>query len=215
MCEVRYCFVGDSLTAGTGDESYRGWLADLFAACTPPYRTFYNLGVRSNTSEDIKARFEAECAARLPPPFDGRVAFGFGTNDSAILNGGGLRVPLASSIANARHIFQAVARHGWLPIWFGPMPLAAAHVTYVAHSGMRYDFHEDRIAAFDRSYRQTAKELGIPYVSFYEKLCRSDAFRTSLREGDGLHPSASGYRLVAEMPRRDGVMQRWMEQPNE
>ena len=211
MSEARYCFVGDSLTAGTGDQSYRGWLADFFAAYTPPYRTFYNLGVRSNTSEDIKARYEAECAARLPPPFNGRVAFGFGTNDSAVLNGGGLRVPLASSIANAQHIFRAVARRGWQPVWLGPMPLAGAHVTYVTHAGMRYDFHEERITAFDRSYRQTAKELEIPYVSLYEKLYRSDAFRASLRDGDGLHPSSSGYRLVAEVLRLDRVMQRWME----
>lgn len=214
MSEARYCFVGDSLTAGTGDQSYRGWLADLFVACTPPYRTFYNLGVRSNTSEDIKARFEAECAARLPPPFNGHVALGFGTNDSAILNGGGLRVPLAGSIANAQHIFRAAAQNGWRPIWLGPMPLGGAEITYVAHAGARYDFREERIAEFDRSYRQTAQELGIPYVSLYQKLCRSNAFRSSLKESDGLHPTASGYRLVAEVLQKDEVMQRWIKEPN-
>ena len=65
---LRICFIGDSITNGYGDPEYRGWLAFLSAAARRDGAdiTAYNLGVRSDTSSMIGARWRQEAVARLP-----------------------------------------------------------------------------------------------------------------------------------------------------
>lgn len=56
--DIRICFVGDSFVNGIGDERALGWAGRLCAAANArgvPV-TYYNLGVRRNTSKDILLR---------------------------------------------------------------------------------------------------------------------------------------------------------------
>ena len=65
--DVRICFIGDSFTNGTGDETCLGWAGHLSTEAITDERTitYYNLGIRRNTSKDILQRWEQECAQRL------------------------------------------------------------------------------------------------------------------------------------------------------
>jgi len=87
MDDVRVCFVGDSFVAGVGDCEFLGWAGRLAAGTKGVALTTYNLGVRRQTSSDIRARWRPECEARLPEDCDGRVVFSFGSNDTTVEGG--------------------------------------------------------------------------------------------------------------------------------
>jgi acyl-CoA thioesterase-1 len=60
--DLRICFIGDSFVAGVGDETALGWTGRLLARSAEAGRpaTGYNLGIRRNTSTDIRARLRDE-----------------------------------------------------------------------------------------------------------------------------------------------------------
>ena len=59
---MRICFVGDSFVNGTGDPECLGWPGRICAAARRAGHdvTYYNLGVRRDTSGDVQARWELE-----------------------------------------------------------------------------------------------------------------------------------------------------------
>src|ERR687886_1997531 len=124
---MRICFVGDSFVNGTGDPECLGWAGRVCAAARRAGRdvTYYNLGVRRDTSDDIRARWEPEIGRRLPsehPDYDPRVVFSFGVNDTTA-EGHGTRVPLDRSLANLRAIVAA-ARRSYPVLVVGPPPVS-------------------------------------------------------------------------------------------
>lgn len=68
MSDVRICFVGDSFVNGTGDPDYLGWTGRICVRTRQEGHdiTYYNLGVRRETSIDIAARWQEEVSRRLP-----------------------------------------------------------------------------------------------------------------------------------------------------
>lgn len=83
---MRICFIGDSFVNGTGDPDYLGWTGRIcIAARNLGYDiTYYNLGIRGDTSADIKARWLREISCRLKAEYDSRIVFSFGINDTTI-----------------------------------------------------------------------------------------------------------------------------------
>jgi lysophospholipase L1-like esterase len=84
---MRICFVGDSFVNGTGDPECLGWAGRICAvARREGYDiTYYNLGVRRETSADIKSRWQNEVTCRLSQGEYGRIIFSFGVNDTTIV----------------------------------------------------------------------------------------------------------------------------------
>lgn len=104
---VRICFVGESFVNGTGDTECLGWTGRV---CVDANKkgydlTYYNLGVRGETTEELKHRWRNEVTYRLPSNDEGRVVFSFGVNDTVILNGK-TRLSLLNSIFNVRQILR-------------------------------------------------------------------------------------------------------------
>ena len=97
----RICFVGDSFVQGTCDPEARGWVGRVSAAARQAGFdvTAYHLGVRRDTSREVLARWEAECAARFRADCTKYVVFSFGANDMTH-EYGALRVSEAESVAN-------------------------------------------------------------------------------------------------------------------
>lgn len=196
----RVCFVGDSYVNGTGDPDALGWRGRVCRAAWDAGRpiTHYDLGVRGDTSAMIAARWRAECAARLPADADGRLVFSFGLNDSAEVAGAGLRVPHAQSVANARAVIAEAK--AWLPVlWLGPPPANAAMSPMTPSPGLTVSFAQDRIDALNASYAALAAELGVSYLDLSTPLRDDPRYLASQRAGDGLHPSADGYRMLADL----------------
>ena len=110
--DLRICFVGDSFVNGTGDDTALGWVGRVCAEARARgvRLTSYNLGVRRDTSQDVLARWEAECRRRLPADCDARIVLSFGVNDT-VVETGHERVALEASCEALRQIVRAAGRY--------------------------------------------------------------------------------------------------------
>lgn len=194
MRDIRVSFFGDSLVAGVGDPTAAGWVGRLvagaFAAGTPV--TAYNLGVRRETSTNVLDRWQSELEPRRSPEAECRVVFSFGAND-ATLQDGEPRTRPSASIANLE-LALAAARQRSLPVLVvGPPPVGD-------------DAQQERIDALSLSFEVVAAKRDVPYVAVVDALRLAPEYRRQLSVGDGAHPGAAGYALIAEL-----VMPRWLE----
>lgn len=183
--DVRVCFVGDSLVAGLGDPQCLGWagrLAGRAVAAGLPL-SYYNLGVRRQTSSDIAARWESECAQRLPAGIDARVVFSFGVNDT-VWEGDGVWVPADESAANLRRVLRRCAELGWKALVVAPPPNID-------------DEHNARITELDDRFTEICGREQVPYLRVHQPLRQNDTWMRELQAADGYHPGAAAYEQFA------------------
>jgi acyl-CoA thioesterase-1 len=179
----RVCFIGDSYVAGIGDPEHRGWVGRVVAESHrdgPPV-TAYNLGVRMDTSEDVRRRLPVETGVRWVAGCDNRMVVSFGVNDTTEVDGA-VRVAPERSVANLRGIAEDAAAQGVPLLVVGPPPVADSD-------------QNDRIEALDERF---AEEV-FPYVSVFGALHLERDWMRAVVLGDGAHPGAAGYDLLAEL----------------
>lgn len=212
MAIWRICFVGDSITVGSGDAGFTGWPGRVCAAETARGHdvTLYNLGVRGETSAMIAPRWQAECRVRLPDTVNGALVFSFGTNDGAAAADGTVRVPLDRSIDHARSILSAAA--AWLPtLMIGPVPTVDAMQPYIFPDGTAFSFDNDRTAALSAAYAELCGELDIPYLDLVPALGGEAGWARSQRACDGVHATGDGYAVIAGLVERWPGWRRWFD----
>jgi lysophospholipase L1-like esterase len=183
---MRICFIGDSFVNGTGDPECLGWTGRIcVAAQKQGYDiTYYNLGVRRETSADIKARWLQEVACRLSKEYDGRVVFSFGTNDTTRENNT-LRVELAQSIENTCQILQT-AKQMFPVLMVGAPPLLDKE-------------QNSRTARLLEQFEKICLEMDIPYLDIFTPLQASNIWLQEVKAYDGAHPRAAGYQEIAKL----------------
>ena len=211
MTTLRICFVGDSLTAGTGDAAYVGWPGRLCGAERSRGHdlTLYNLGVRADTSALIGGRWRAECAARLPDGVPHALVFMFGTNDSGEEAGAGVRVPLERSLEHARAIIAEAK--AWKPtLWLSPAPINEAQMPLDSTAGIKRDFRNRRILETVDAYASLATELEVPFLDLFRPLAGDPRWQHALAACDGVHPAGAGYAVIAEQVGRWAAWRAWM-----
>jgi lysophospholipase L1-like esterase len=187
--QIRICFLGESFVNGTGDPKFLGWTGRI---CVDAYRkgydiTFYNLGVRGETSTELRQRWLREVSYRLPKEYDGRVVFSFGVNDTTLVNRKP-RVELAESIENARSILSTT-KQLYPVLMVGPPPCADEE----------QDKRNGRIANLSKQFALVCDELDVPYLDIFPILERSNIWQDEARANDGAHPRAAGYAEFAEI----------------
>lgn len=210
MTVLRICFVGDSITTGTGDDTYLGWPGRLCAAerARGHDLTHYNLGIRGDTTPMIAKRWRAECEARLPAEFPAALVFAFGINDTAE-EPGGLRVNPEDSARLARTVLGEAAR--WKPtLMIGPTPVDEAKMP-TRFGPVSRDMKNARIATASRILEGVAAEVGVPYLDLYSPLAEDAEFRKSMLAGDGVHPTADGYAIMAARIGAWSGWRRWLD----
>ena len=184
MADIRICFIGDSFTQGTGDDTCLGWPGRVCAAAQTRGHavTAYNLGIRRETTGDIRARWRAEVTPRLAAGVDGRIVFSFGANDATLENGQ-WRVPPDLSAENARAmIARALLSYPVLVV--GPPPAPEPEKTA-------------RHAELAARYATVCNELGVPFLDVMEPIGSVTAWWDEVAAGDGIHPGAQGYAALA------------------
>ena len=186
--DIRICFVGDSLVNGTGDETTLGWVGRLCAEANARgfAVTCYNLGIRRNTSADILARWEGECALRQPHEADNRVVISCGVNDT-VIEESRPRVPADTSCANVREILNRARRFPLLMI--GPPPVGDPE-------------QNGRIDALSRAYAKEAAALDTGYIELFAELIEDEHYLRDVSLNDGSHPTSSGYSKMTEIINR-------------
>ncbi len=194
--------MGDSLVAGVGDPQCLGWAGRIVQRAIGAGQplTYYNLGVRGQTSADIAARWEAECAQRLSAEIDGldaRVVFSFGVNDTAVLDGR-TRVTEQDSVANLTAMLRRAVERGWSALVVAPPPVFD-------------DEHNRRSANLDAQFTEVCAAQGIPYVRVHQPLRENSAWMRTVTEGDGFHPAAAGYEEFAALIVPNWLL--WLAEP--
>ncbi|HWY89360.1 MAG TPA: GDSL-type esterase/lipase family protein [Solirubrobacteraceae bacterium] len=187
MTDRRLLFFGDSLVAGVGDPSGRGWVGQIVAASFGgglPF-TAYNLGVRRETSEQVAARWRSEALPRLLPEADMRIVVSFGANDTTIEHGR-LRVAPERSCAALDGILEGAGALGLTPLVIGPAPVDNAQ-------------QNERIHALSASFSEICSNAGVSFIGVVEQLLATEIWMTQVMAGDGAHPSAEGYDALADL----------------
>lgn len=183
---MRICFVGDSFVNGTGDPDCLGWAGRVCATARTEGKdiTYYNLGIRRDTSADIAARWYREMAPRLPAEFPSLVVFSFGANDTTE-EGTGTRVRLNESVEHLRAIL-ATATRDYRVSFVGPAPVADPK-------------HNGRTALLSGTFARVCAEFEVPYLDVLQPLEASSVWMEEVIASDGAHPGARGYSIVASL----------------
>ncbi|WP_233608202.1 GDSL-type esterase/lipase family protein [Nocardia stercoris] len=187
MSDIRICFVGDSLVAGVGDRTALGWPGRLAARAQAvgwPL-TWYNLGIRRETSADIAARWEAECARRLPAGVAAGVVFAFGANDT-VLEDGRPRVEPEKSVANLVAFLDTAADRGWHRLVVSPPPNIDPE-------------HNARLAELDARFAAVCAAADVGYLRALEPLSADVVWQREIAAGDGYHPDGAAYERYADL----------------
>ncbi|HKE10495.1 MAG TPA: GDSL-type esterase/lipase family protein [Myxococcota bacterium] len=194
--DLRICFLGDSFVQGTGDPECLGWAGRLCARAARAGSgvTYYNLGVRRDTSADIRRRWHDEVLRRLPPEVDGRIVLSFGTNDTTAQTGRA-RVGLEESLAHARAILKEAAP--WRPLVVGPPYL-------------REPDQSLRLRTLSGGLGHLCRALGVPFIEVFEALGRSPQWCSDVAAHDGMHPRAEGYEVLAQLVADAPAWQAWI-----
>jgi lysophospholipase L1-like esterase len=184
--DLRICFVGDSYVNGTSDPECLGWAGRVtVAARRKGYNlTYYNLGVRRETSADIAKRWQREVQARFPTGCTPFVVFALGVNDTT-LEDGQLRVAEACSVKNVREMLRAAKQH-YSVVMVGPPPNADAEQNL-------------RTRRLSRLFAEVAESEGVPFLSVFDQLATDVVWMSEVSAGDGAHPSTTGYARLAAL----------------
>lgn len=188
---MQMIFIGDSLTAGYGDTEGLGWAGRLAVAAMRAGNdlTWYNLGIRANTSTDIRQRCGEELGRRtMEGPM--RTVLSMGAADIA------RGVPFETTDENARTLLDDLTQVGPV-LLIGPPPALR-------------DGYEPAAARLDELFSTLARERGIPYGSSLHLLRDRPGYLEGLKQGDGIHPDAAGYALWAELLLADPDIQRFI-----
>jgi len=197
MKHVRICFVGDSFVNGTGDPACLGWAGRLCVAAQQQGHeiTYYNLGIRRQTSRDIAARWLAEVAARLPAECEGGIVFSFGVNDTTIEDGKE-RITLAESLEQTRRILLA-ARHRFPTLMVGPPPVLE-------------DEHNRRIGRLSEQLALVCEAVEVPYLEVFTPLQHASTWKEEIASNDGSHPRAGGYATLTQLIQAWPAWRSWL-----
>ena len=184
--DIRVCFLGDSLTNGLGDESCLSWTGRVCAAANSASRqvTHYNLGIRGNTSKDIRDRWWQECENRFNRPCDQRIVLTCGANDTILEANESTRLSHKESILNIRTLINEIKLKGFALLMISPFP--------------QNDLtHNQRLIDLSMAFQKEAHQLGIDYIDVFSSLDNNPNFHQALNDYDGIHPTGTGYTIIA------------------
>lgn len=181
--DLRVCFLGDSLTAGVGDDAALGWVGRLVAAARGAGRdlTGYNLGVRRETAPEVAARWLTEAAPRLRHGDGHGVVLAVGVNDTTV-DGGRRRVPDPETLRAVDLVADQAGAAGWPLLVVGPTLVADAE-------------QNRRITALSAAMADRCGRRGLRFVELAAGL--DDEWLADVASRDGAHPSARGYERLS------------------
>jgi len=187
MDDLRLLCFGDSFTAGIGDPCGQGWVGRVveaaFAAGRP--MTAYPLGVRRETSVEVAVRWRFEAMPRLARDADCRVLFAVGANDTTVEDGRPRVTPERSCLALGTMLGQA-AELGLPTAVAGPPPVGDAA-------------QRARAIELSDAFGELCAARAVPFWSVARALDASRLWLEEQAAGDGAHPEAGGYALLAQL----------------
>lgn len=196
VTERRVLFYGDSFVAGAGDPTALGWVGRVSAAAHAAGLplTPYNLGIRGQTSVEVAHRWQAEAWPRLFAEASLSVVLSVGANDaveSEIEHE--VRVPPSRSVAALAGMLDEAQALELPAFVVGPPPVG--------------DLEADaRIVALTDRFSDLCSPRGVPFVPVAEQLLAEQTWLNESAAGDGAHPGAGGYAVLADLVLAGGLL---------
>ncbi|MFF2083563.1 GDSL-type esterase/lipase family protein [Nocardia sp. NPDC058176] len=197
--DLRICFVGDSFVQGIGDPEYRGWVGRVLADSGAEI-TGFNLGIRRNTSDDVRRRCWSEVGPRFLPGADNRLVLSFGSND-AVEENGAVRVTHARTLDNLSALLTEARHRAIHPLVIGPPPVVDAG-----------EEHLCRTTELAEAMSTLCRSLDVRFIDITKLLADDPVWVEEVRAGDGAHPGSGGYRRLADLV-LDGGWRDWIAHP--
>jgi lysophospholipase L1-like esterase len=190
------CF-GDSFVNGAGDPDALGWAGRLAAAAWGQGLplSYYNLGVRGETTADVAKRLRGETVPRMIPGADNCIVIAVGAND-VDLAGGTRALSLEDSIAALGRILEAASELGARTHVVGPGPTGIAD-------------HDERSRELGRAFASFCSDRGVPFTDVLDDLLADERWGRSAGENDGIHPGAQGYAALTGLLVQRGLLE-WL-----
>lgn len=143
----------------------------------------------------IAARLPGEVVPRLVPASDPRIVLSFGVNDTTEVDG---RTSAAPGEA-ARSLHEIYARVAPVGLLLAGPPAVSDQV------------QNRRILQISETLREAGAALGIAFVDCFTTTVSSDVWQREVRDGDGYHPDAAGYGVLASI--LTGPILDWLRKP--
>lgn len=200
MDDLRVLFFGDSFVAGVGDPRGQGWVGRAVTAAFAAGRplTAYDLGVRRETSVEVAVRWRFEATPRLVRDADCRVVFAVGANDTTLERDSPRVDPDRSCLALGKMLDQAAGLR---------LPAAVAGPPPVGDAAQ-----QARVVALTDAFAEVCARRGVPFWPVAETLLASPTWLDEAAAGDGAHPAAGGYELLAQTLLDAGLLA-WLQAP--
>jgi lysophospholipase L1-like esterase len=173
-------FMGDSITDAWGRGQY---------ATTAPFfpgKNYVNRGISGQTTAQMLLRFYPDVVAHKPKA----VVFLAGTNDIA----GNLGPVSLESIENNLAAMADIARANNIRVVMASvMPVCDYHRPQTAQRP------PEKIKELHAWIRATAEKNHYTYLDYYTPMLDDKGFLKAELTGDGLHPNAAGYQIMAPL----------------
>jgi len=193
--DIRVCFLGDSFTLGTGDDSGLGWPGRVYAdeRRRGVNLTAYNLGIRGQTGAQIAERAAGEVSARISERGDRHgVVICFGANDLY------LGRPLGESVQALQVMLQWARSQDFAAFVLAAPPLAEASLK------IQQDALKDALV-------HVSADFAAPFLDLPAAVEDWSAWRAEALAGDGVHPGAEGYRRISAAFETWDVWRDWLD----
>lgn len=185
---MKIACMGDSITLGVGLPAYQGRWTDLVQERTG--HTLVNFGIGGDTTGGMLARCQSQIFGR---DFDAMILLG-GSNDISY------EWEYRHAWSNIIAIYRQAKAFG-IPLIMGlPIPMIAEDLSVRDYYPGR---DNRRIAAltdeFSRMLKIYCMEKEIPFADFREPFLGPDGLGRRELFFDGLHPTAEGHELMAQV----------------
>ena len=191
-----FYFFGDSVTLGVNDAPAGGWVARLAgkaaaAGLQVPPDTFYNMGVRKNSSAMILERWEREFQVRAIDGVPSFLLFCCGTVDMAAPKGSP-NLPVGESAANVREILRKAKEYGAIALISAPPVKDEAHCA--------------RLESLCTAYAAICAAVDVPFIDIFHPLLEAGYVQDL---ADGVHPGPTGNEMIAEILMQAAPLKLW------
>jgi len=172
----RVVFFGDSITEGWGATGSERFF---------PGKPFVNRGISGQTTAQMLVRFRQDVLALEPAA----VVILAGTNDIAGNTGPATQAMVED---NLHSMIELAKAHGIKVILASVLPVS----DYPWRPGTQ---PADKVRQLNAALRDYAEQQGLVYLDYYSAMCNAAGGLDTALAGDGVHPSAAGYALMAPL----------------
>ena len=185
---------GDSITYGQRDLELGGWANRLRLAIANDSSIVschvFNMGISGQTTGEVLERLDRECTGRTLEDANNIIILAAGINDTQVINGEVL-ADEDTLRRNAGALIETAKRHADHVMYIGLTPVDESRTNPVSWDRSK-NWRNELIERYDTVIRRVCEEKGIKYIYMFDRI-------DPLTNEDGLHPSAEGHRVMAEI----------------